>query len=105
MKLVVADHLKTKECLLSCDGAAIRLAVKRGLQADDKVVLSFEGVTDVTSVFLNTAIGRFYGNYSWDFLKDNLSVENMKPEDMALLKRVVDNAKCFFRKRGSPFAQ
>ncbi|MBY0379161.1 MAG: hypothetical protein K2P99_02030, partial [Burkholderiales bacterium] len=39
---------------------------------------------------------QLYGNFSTDIIKNNLSVEHMLPIDIALLKRVVSNAKSFY---------
>jgi len=61
-------------------------------------VISFEGVEDLTSAFVNAAIGRLYdGRISADELRARLTVQDASPEDLATLKRSVDRAKEYFR--------
>ncbi|MCZ7667862.1 MAG: STAS-like domain-containing protein [Chloroflexi bacterium] len=61
------------------------------------MTLSFHNVTTMTSAFLNTAIGQLYGVFSEEQMRGWLKVQDMQPDDLALLKRVVDTAKLYFK--------
>ncbi len=84
-------------CVASGDGQKVydRLAI--ALQEIRKVSLSFQNVSTLTSAFLNAAIGQLYGKFSEEKIRTLLKVQDMQPDDMALLKRVVDTAKEYFR--------
>ena len=45
----------------------------------------------------NAAIGQLYGRFKEDQILSQLKVKDMQPDDFALLKRVVDTAKQYFR--------
>nr|MBC8217318.1 STAS-like domain-containing protein [Planctomycetota bacterium] len=68
------------------------------LRQGKDVCLSFMKAKDLTSAFLNTAVGRLYGEYSEDEIREHLlPPTDMLPGDLTLLKRVVDRAKEFFK--------
>ena len=67
------------------------------LTADKKISISFHNVTALTAAFLNAAVGQLYGVFSEEKIRSLLKVENIKQDDLALLKRVVDNAKLYFK--------
>jgi hypothetical protein len=60
------------------------------------VTLDFAGVRIVTSAFLNAAIGRLYGSFSHDVIRQHLSVENLSDIGRFTLKRVVENSKAYY---------
>ena len=51
----------------------------------------------LTSAFLNTAIGKLYGEFDEKKIKNSLSVSDISNEDKLLLKRVVDTAKVYYK--------
>jgi hypothetical protein len=59
--------------------------------------VSFRNVTSLTSAFLNAAIGQLYGSFNEEEIRAKLQVEDVEPEDLELLKRVVDTAKEYFK--------
>ena len=84
-------------CLASADGQKVYDAVAAALRAGRSVQLSFKGVEDLTSAFLNTAIGQLYSEFPEDEIRAKLSVVDASQDDLFLLKRVVDRAKEFFK--------
>ena len=85
-------------CVASNDGQKVYDRIAAALKADRYIVLSFYKVTTLTAVFLNAAIGQLYGIFSEEKIRSRLKVENVESDDLALLKRVVDNAKLYFIK-------
>lgn len=67
-------------------------------EQDTKVALDFEGVTIITTAFLNAAIGQLYSQEKFDrnFLNDSLKLINISPEDKPLFTMVVERAKEYF---------
>ncbi|MDD4579112.1 MAG: STAS-like domain-containing protein [Methanothrix sp.] len=84
-------------CIASEDGQKAHDSIKRALVKGKRVKISFKNVDDLTSAFLNSAIGQLYGEFSDDELKSKLSVADASNEDLVLLKRVINRAKEFFR--------
>ena len=89
---VVGDSI----CVTDEDGKKVYDVINDALSDGKKIIISFDGVTDLTSAFLNNAIGQLYGNFDEAFVKSKLSVTDMPKNDVVILKRVVDRAKSFF---------
>lgn len=84
-------------CVASDDGQKVYERIAAAMREGQKVIVSFRNVTSVTSAFLNAAIGQLYDFFSADLIRAKLQVKDMVPEDLALLKRVVDTAKAYFK--------
>ena len=84
-------------CVASGDGQKVYDRVSGALQEGCHVTLSFRNVTTLTAAFLNTAIGQLYGQFKQECIRSLLRVEDIQPDDLALLKRVVDTAKLYFK--------
>ena len=84
-------------CVASDDGQRVHKYLDAALKANRDVVLSFHNVTALTAAFLNAAIGQLYGTFSEEKIRSRLKVEDAEKDDLALLKRVVDNAKLYFK--------
>ena len=84
-------------CVASNDGQKVYDRLAAVLKADRSITLSFHKITMLTAAFLNAAIGQLYGTFSEEQIRSLLKVKDMEPVDLALLKRVVDNAKLYFK--------
>jgi hypothetical protein len=84
-------------CTSSDDGQLVHDRIAPLLREGKRVALSFAQIDTVISAFLNGAIGQLYGEFKEEQIRDRLAVRDMAPEDLALLKRVVENAKAYFR--------
>lgn len=96
IKIIIYREVGNSFCVEADDGQLIFDLLNKAFKVNRAVQLDFQNVEMITSAFLNTAVGQLYRDYSADFIKQNLSVVNMLPEDMALLKRAVDTAKLFY---------
>jgi hypothetical protein len=83
-------------CVVASDGQKVYDRLAAALKADRAVTLSFHNVTTLIPAFLNVAIGQLYGTFSEEQIRSRLKVVDVEPDDLALLKRVVDNAKQYF---------
>ena len=80
------------------EGVAVYNEILSLLKADKCIELNFQGVSMVTAVFLNVAIGQLYGNYTSEQLRSRIFFTNLSGEDALRVKKVVDNAKIFYKK-------
>lgn len=90
---VVGSHL----CVASGDGQKVYDRLAPVIEQGRGAVLSFRNVALLTSAFLNTAIGQLYGKFDEDQIRASLNVVDMEPDDLVLLKRVVETAKRYFK--------
>lgn len=84
-------------CVASNDGQKIYDRLATALKKGQSTILSFHNVSTLTSAFLNAAIGQLYGKFSEEQIRALLKVKDMEPDDLALLKRVVETAKQYFK--------
>ena len=84
-------------CVSTEDGQRLHDKILPLLEAGTPLVLSFERVDTLISAFLNAAIGQLYGELPEDRLRELLSVRDLGEDDRVILKRVVDNAKLYFK--------
>lgn len=84
-------------CVASSDGQKIYDRLAAALKEGHSTILSFHNVSTLTSAFLNAAIGQLYGHFSEEQIRKLLTVKDIEPDDMALLKRVVETAKQYFK--------
>jgi len=83
-------------CVSSEDGQKVHDKIIPLLREGRKVALSFEGVETVISAFLNAAVGQLYGEFPEDRIRELLTVRDISTDDIAIMKRVVENAKRYF---------
>ena len=84
-------------CVASDDGQKVHKHLDAALRENQEVILSFHNVTALTTPFLTAAVGELYGTFSEEKIRSLLKVEDAEQDDLALLKRVVDNVKLYFK--------
>ncbi len=84
-------------CVEAEDGNKLYEYIKTAVMEGKDVVLDFLNVEMLTSAFLNSAVGQIYRDFDENEIKKRLKVSNLSPEDLSLLKRVINTAKIFFK--------
>jgi Icc-related predicted phosphoesterase len=84
-------------CVEADDGQKVFELIKKALTEKRSVTLSFLNVEMLTTAFLNTAVGQLYRDFSEEFIKEGLKVENLTNSGAVSLKRVVDTAKLYYK--------
>ena len=84
-------------CVASDDGQKVHKHLDAALRANQEVVLSFHNITALTTPFLTAAIGELYGTFSEEEIRSLLKVEDIAPDDLALLESVVRDVKLYFK--------
>jgi Icc-related predicted phosphoesterase len=97
LRIDIFNIVGQKDCTLPEDGDKVFNSLKRALEENKKIVISFQNVEKLTTAFLNNAIGKLYKDFEEDKIKQSLSVENITESGKVRLKRVVTNAKNYFR--------
>lgn len=79
------------------DGQKVYELIRKAIDGDHKVILSFQNIEMLTTAFLNSAIGQLYRDYSDIQIKNCLQVADISDSGKVALKRVVDTAKLFYK--------
>lgn len=93
----VFESVASSLCVASGDGKKIHDRIAAALKEEYTVTVSFLSVNCLTMAFLNAAIGQLYGSFSENEIRSKLKFMDLEPDDRALLKRVVDTAKEYFK--------
>lgn len=97
ISISVYESTGSQLCVASGDGEKVHRRLERALDRGLPTTLSFRNVNTLTSAFLNAAIGQLYGRFEETRIRELLSVEDIESDDRALLKRVVETAKAYFK--------
>lgn len=85
-------------CAEASDGEKVAKVIANILSHNKPIVLSFLNVEIITSAFLNSAIGVMYKNdETAEKMKTLVTVKDMTDADTALLRRVVETAKEYYK--------
>lgn len=93
----VYDITGTRAIMDTPDGENIYRKLLDYFKNGYSVILNFEKVDTILSMFLNSAIAPLYNNYDSEFLNEHLIIKNMSNEDKITLKRVNSKAKQFYK--------
>lgn len=100
VKLRITEVVGSSICVSIDDGNRLHDAILDAFKGRQAVTLSFSGVNRLTTAFLNAAVGQLYNEFSEEQVRGQLAPPaDASQEQLALLKRVVDNAKRFFQER------
>jgi len=69
----IKDIVGSNLCISSHDGERVYLEIAKALRKGFCIKLSFEDIEDLTSAFLNSAVGRLYNHeFEYETISENL---------------------------------
>lgn len=80
-----------KGCDTAAEGRVINKALRKQLSKGSGVTLSFDGVFDVPSSFVNTAIVELLGDFDESFIKNHLSIIDATKPIADMVRRCLAN--------------
>lgn len=84
-------------CVAADDGQKVYAKVREVVADGNRAVLSFSGITRMTTAFLNAAVGQLYGEFSETTVRRHLAPPvDFEDWHLRRLKLVVDRAKQYF---------
>lgn len=82
----------------AADGELVFNNVVEAFDKGEKVVLDFEGIDLTITAFMNASIGKLYGKYPTESIRELLDIVNLQNEEKQLLRIVIERAKMRFNK-------
>ena len=98
-RLLVAEHVQKNQAISSDEAEKIHKIIYVILEEEKEVVLDFEGISLLISSFLNSAIGKLYGEFKPDIVDNSITYENMDSRDQYILDKVIDRAKEYYKNK------
>lgn len=89
MVIRALDHVA--RCYGTADGDVIARVLRAALQRHQHVTLSFAGVTDIPSSFVNASIVALLDDYSADTLRSRLSIVDATSQAADMIRRCMAN--------------
>ena len=74
-------------CYTSQDGEVIRRLISDGFKRGEKVTLSFSGVGDVPSSFVNAALVALLDDFNFDYLRSHLEIVDSNSQINDMIRR------------------
>lgn len=96
MDIKVAELVGARALTLE-DGNRLHDLILPPLKTSTGVRLDFQGVTDVSTAFLNTAVGQLYAEVPASDLREFLKIENLSESAERSLEKVLTYARRFYR--------
>ncbi|CCU57721.1 STAS-like domain-containing protein [Bacillus subtilis] len=93
MNVVVKDVIQTNVAISAKKGEVLYNALNKELGKNQNVIVDFEGITDLTTAFLNVGIGHLYNSFSSQELNEKLDIINLDDLDQYLLVQVIERVK------------
>ncbi len=97
----VSSVLDSPSALTQEQGEKIYQLVSDSISSKQKIVLDFDGIESMISPFLNNAIGKLYGSYPSETIKEYLSLTNFPTVKQSTLTIVIENAKKFYQNKAA----
>jgi hypothetical protein len=91
------EIIKSDTALTPDSGSLVFEVLSSALSKDESISIDFSGIEVMTSAFLNAAIGQLYSQFNSEKLNKFLKVKNLPIEDRALLLKVIERAKDYFK--------
>ena len=93
VKIEVTDVINSNIAISVKTGKVLFEHIFPILEKHQGIVLDFKGVTDLTTAFLNYAIGKLYQSFSSDELNNLITFENLSNLDSFLIQQVIERVK------------
>lgn len=99
--ILIKDFTQSSRAVSAHHGEKIYSEIVTHFKKKEPVILDFSGIELTITAFLNSCIGKLYGTFSSEEIKDMLDIQNLQNDEKRLLKLVIDKAKERFGKPDS----
>ncbi|MEH6989612.1 STAS-like domain-containing protein [Cytobacillus firmus] len=89
----IKDIINSNFAVSPENGDKVYNDLKERLLLGSTTVLSFEGLEQITTAFLNNAIAKLYNDFSSKQLNEYLNITDLDTYDKFLLSKVIERAK------------
>ena len=97
-KIKISDITNSKLAVSAADGDLVFDKVVEAIDKGEKVILDFAGIDLTITAFMNASIGKLYGKYKTETIRELLDIINLQNEEKQLLRIVIESAKMRFNK-------
>jgi hypothetical protein len=101
MEFINASNLVGSRFCVSCEsGQELYQAIEAALRCGKYTYVSFGDISEISSAFLESAIGRLYqGKFTREELKEKLHILGLSDDDQFILDMVIDRVEDYRKNR------
>lgn len=88
----IGDIINTKFAISPIKGGDIYKEIDKNITRAEVINIDFHGISNVTTAFLNRAIGNLYNKYEKELLDKKINYIGLDELDRLLLNRVISHA-------------
>jgi hypothetical protein len=85
----IVDMLGHGFCIGPKDGRMVRDTVERAMSSGNKVIVSFDGVVNLSPAFLHSSLGQLHIRHSEADLQDNFAIRDVPEGKERVVDRVI----------------
>lgn len=97
--LNIKNIINNKYAVSTEDAENILLLIKKSLNNNQEIEISFEGIEIVISAFLNRILGDLYAEYSKEQINNLISFSNTNNNIDDLIELIKETAEEFYKKK------
>ncbi|MCI5620531.1 MAG: STAS-like domain-containing protein [Lachnospiraceae bacterium] len=94
--LNVRECIGTPSAITQEAGDLVYEEICKAIDEEKVIELDFKEIESMISPFLNNAIGKLYGKYSGEIIKEYVKLENLPKEKISTINMVISNAKKYY---------
>jgi hypothetical protein len=97
-RIVIRDVIQSPIAVSSEDAEKLYTVLRQNLDAQNEIELSFEGIDDFISSFLNASVGKLYnGDFNNDFIDSHIEASGLDKDDKEVYNSVITRAKAYYK--------
>lgn len=73
------------------DGLSVFNSIDSAISENNTIILSFEGISSLSSSFLNSSFGEIIEKFGFDFLKNKIKITKYTPQLSNLIMNYIKN--------------
>ena len=95
--IAIKDVINCRYAVSSADGDLVYEKITEALDNNQQVIVSFKDISLVVFAFLNTAIGKLYGQYREEEIDQRVMYTDINHLDHMTINAIADNAISYYR--------
>ncbi len=96
-QILIRDIIQSPLAISSGDAEKLYTKLREELKCNNQIELSFDGIDDFISSFLNASIGKLYNKeFDYNFLDQSIEVKGLDTSDMNIFSKVIERAKSYY---------
>lgn len=96
--VLIKNVIQSPIAVSSEDAEKLYKVLRKEIQSNNQIELSFDGIDDFISSFLNASIGKLYNmEFDYDTIDKSITVKGLDARDKDIYISVIERAKSYYK--------